>query len=367
MARRGAAAPRVQADTLEPPSADRPSDRFLAGLETASRITFVSHIHPDPDSLGSMMGLAHLVETCLAKPTRLTRDGPIGRAENKTMVEQLNLDLLKVEDLTWDEDEAVVMVDSQPHTGRHSFGPKCPLYAVLDHHATPGKLNGVPFVDVRQDLGATCSLVTRYLIEQEVPIPPAVATALLYGIETEVSGYPREASPLDDKALQYLFPLADKDLIARIRNARLPQSYFECVLQALQSSFVYDRLIISWVSDLPQPELAAEVCDFMIRFEEVDWAVCAGVYHEKLILSARTALPNGEAGEVLRTVVGRLGKAGGHDRRGGGMVPLTSTAPSAIEEMQGELRRRLLKALKIDDVRGQRLVPLREMLQNLQS
>ena len=32
-----------------------------------------------------------------------------------------------------------------------------------------------------------------------------------------------------------------------------------------------------------------------------------------------------------------------------------------------ELRRRLLKALKIDDCRGQRLVPLREMLQNLQS
>jgi nanoRNase/pAp phosphatase (c-di-AMP/oligoRNAs hydrolase) len=367
MARRSAAVSRLQVDALEPPSADRPSDRFLAGLESASRVTFASHIHPDPDSLGSMMGLAHLVETCLAKPTRLTRDGPIGRAENKTMVEVLGLELLKVEELTWDEDEAIVMVDSQPDTGRHSLGSKCPLYAVLDHHATPGKLNGVPFVDVRADLGATCSLVTRYLIEQEVPIPPDVATALFYGIETEVSGYPREASPLDDRALQYLFPLADKDLIARIRAARLPQSYFECVLEALQSSFVYDRLIISWVSDLPQPELAAEVCDFMIRFDEVDWAVCAGVYDQKLILSARTAVPNGEAGEVLRQVVGRLGKAGGHDRRAGGMVPLSSTAPSAIEELQGELRRRLLKALKIDDCRGQRLVPLRDMLENLQS
>jgi nanoRNase/pAp phosphatase (c-di-AMP/oligoRNAs hydrolase) len=367
MARRSAAVIRLKDDASEPPSADRPSDRFLEGLESASRVTFVSHIHPDPDSIGSMMGLAHLVETCLGKPTRLTRDGPIGRAENKTMVEVLGLELLKVDELDWDEDEAIVMVDSQPDNGRCSLGPNFPLYAVLDHHATPGKVNGTPFVDVRQDLGATCSLVTRYLIEQEVPITPEVATALYYGIETEVSGYPREASPLDDRALQYLFPLADKDLVARIRSARLPQSYFECVLQALQSSFVYDRLIISWVNDLPQPELAAEVCELMIRFEEVDWAVCAGVYHEKLILSARTAVPNGEAGEVLRQVVGRLGKAGGHDRRAGGMVPLASTAPSAIEEMQGELRRRLLKALKIDESRGQRLVPLREMLQNLQS
>jgi hypothetical protein len=45
---------------------------------------------------------------------------------------------------------------------------------------------------------------------------------------------------------------------------------------------------------------------------------------------------------------------------------LTSTASSAVEEVQAELRRRLLKALKIDECRGQRLVPLRELLQNLQ-
>src|SRR5205814_1619237 len=199
-------------------------------------------------------------------------------------------------------------------------GPKCPLYAVLDHHATPGRLAGVPFVDVRQDLGATCSLVTRYLIEQEVPIPPDVATALYYGIETEVSGYPREASALDDRALQYLFPLADKDLLARIRNARLPQSHFECLLQALQSSFIYDRLIISWVNELPQPELAAEVVDFLIRFEEVDWAVCAGVYQDQLVLSARAAVRGAHAGEMLRHVVGKLGRAGGHDRRAGGTI-----------------------------------------------
>ena len=117
-------------------------------------------------------------------------------------------------------------MDSQPNTGRHTFGD-VPLYAVIDHHDTPGDLDGVPFVDVRPTLGATCSLVTRYLIEQDVPIPPRVATALLYGIETEVSGYPREATPMDDGALHFLFPLADKDLLARIRNARLPQSHFE--------------------------------------------------------------------------------------------------------------------------------------------
>lgn len=345
----------------------RKSDRFLRGLENASRVTFVSHLQPDPDSLGSMFGLAHLVESCLGKPTRLTRDGDINRAENRALVQVLNLDLLKVEDLRWDDSEAVVMVDSQPNTGRHTVD-QLPLYAVIDHHDTPGDLSDVPFTDIRRRVGATCSVVTKYLMEQDVAIPRRVATALFYGIETEMSGFPREASPVDDSAQHFLFPLVDKDSLARIRNARLPESYYECILQALQSSFIYDRLMLSWVNDMRQPEHAAEICDFLMRFEQVDWCMVGGVCGDKLVLSVRTVLPRAEAGELLRHVVGRCGRAGGHDRRAGGCVPLPSLAPSAIEEMQADLRRRFLRALRIpEDTRGRRLMPLREMLQHLQS
>src|SRR5262249_29862577 len=147
------------------------------------------------------------------------------------------------------------------------------------------------------------------------------------------------------------------------RNARLPESYFGCILQALQSTFIYDRLMISWVDDLPLPEHAAEVVDLMIRFEEVDWAVCGGVCGDRLTVSVRTALKDSKAGEMLRSVVGELGRAGGHDRRAGGCINLPSTSASAVDELHAELRRRFLKALGIDDCRGRRLVPLREMLQ----
>ena len=148
----------------EPPQ--RRSDRFLDGLRDARSVTFVTHVHPDPDGLGSMMGLAHLVETRLGKPTRLTRDGVISRAENRAMVELLDLDLQPVEKLEWDcGGDAVVMVDSQPKTGRHNLAPCVPLYAVIDHHDTPGDVSTVPFVDVRNVVGATCSLATSYLIE----------------------------------------------------------------------------------------------------------------------------------------------------------------------------------------------------------
>jgi nanoRNase/pAp phosphatase (c-di-AMP/oligoRNAs hydrolase) len=371
MARRSAEIPpasRNAGQTLvngKSPSTRR-SDRFLAGLRDVATVTFVSHVHPDPDSLGSMMGLAHLVETCLGKPTRLTRDGLISRAENRAMVDLLDIDLQPIETVTWSKGEALVMVDSQPNTGRHNLPSRAPLYGVIDHHDTPGDLDGVPFVDVRRTLGATCSLVTSYLMEQNIDLPKRLATGLLYGIETELSGYPREASSLDDSALLYLYPLANKDLLARIRNARLPHQYFETILQALKNSFIYDNLIISWVNEMPQPELAAEVVDFLIRFEKIDWAVCAGVWEDKLILSVRAAVEDARAGEMLKEVVGNLGRAGGHDRRAGGTIFLPSITGSAITEMQGELRRRLLKALHIDECRGQRLVRRKELLQNLQ-
>jgi hypothetical protein len=89
------------------------------------------------------------------------------------------------------------------------------------------------------------------------------------------------------------------------------------------------------------------------------------VYQDRLILSARAAVEGARAGEVLRQVVGKMGRAGGHDRRAGGTIFLPSTAASAVENLQGELRRRLLKVLHIDECRGQRLVSRKEMIQNI--
>src|SRR5476651_1692766 len=159
----------------------RRSDRFLAGLEDYEGVTIVSHVHPDPDSLGIMVGLAHLIETCVGIPVQITQDRPICRAENRAMVAVLDLRLAPIEKVEWSDRQAVIMVDSQPKTGRHSFNGEANIYAVIDHHQTPGDLDGVPFLDIRRSVGATCSLVTRYLNEQEIGIPEHVATSLYYG------------------------------------------------------------------------------------------------------------------------------------------------------------------------------------------
>lgn len=304
------------------PTRDRPSDAYLSALRPAGRVVFVSHVNPDPDSLGSMAALAHLTTTILGKPTVLTQDGVIGRAENRTMIDTLGLELVPTNQVQCRSGDAVVMVDSQPGTGRHT----CPFAAhplvVVDHHVTPGKLDGAAVVDIRPDLGACCTIATEYLTEQRVPIPKALATALFYGIETEVSGWPREATQADEDALSRLYPLSDHGALARIRNTALPKQHLEALALALRSAVRCDKLLFAWVDPLRVPDQAAEVVDFLIRTEGIDWAVCGGVCGDRVVLSVRAAMANANAGELLRRVVGDLGTAGGHHRRAGGSIPL---------------------------------------------
>jgi nanoRNase/pAp phosphatase (c-di-AMP/oligoRNAs hydrolase) len=332
------------------------SDRLLAALAPFRRVVVVSHVNPDPDSLASMLGLRALCESRQpAKSVTLTVDGMIARAENRAMVELIPIPLVPVETVTIDPDTAVVMVDSQPYTGRRFSEAAAPQF-VIDHHETGGDLNGVLFRDIRTHLGATSTMVTGYLIEQRVLVPPELATALLYGIESETTGYPRESSTLDDGALVWLFPRADKDLLARIRNPKLPQSHFATFQNALINAFLYRDLIVSWCGEVSQPDIIAEIADFFIRFDQVNWALALGLFEGRLKLSLRAGGLGGKAGEVLRQVVSDLGNAGGHDKRAGGTISLVGADAEAIDAVRKAVRHRLLDQLHIDDAQGRRLL-----------
>jgi nanoRNase/pAp phosphatase (c-di-AMP/oligoRNAs hydrolase) len=187
-------------------------------------------------------------------------------------------------------------------------------------------------------------------------MPPRLATALYYGIDSEIAGYPREAGPADDEALVRLFPIADKDLLAQIRNPKLPQDYFATVQHALANAFLYKDVVVSWLGDVTQPDVIAEMADFFIRFDQVNWALTIGHFENLLKVSIRVGLLGAHSGEILREVVDGHGSAGGHDKRAGGAIPLTDDRPETIDAYLAMIRRRLLIALKIDDCTGRRLL-----------
>jgi nanoRNase/pAp phosphatase (c-di-AMP/oligoRNAs hydrolase) len=345
----------VSSEPARPLRASR-SERFLEALEPFSSVVLVSHVNPDPDALASMLGLQALLAARQPnKRVTLTVEGIIARAENQAMVDLLEIPLVPIEQAPKGPVTAVVMVDSQPYTGRRSNEAAKPTI-VLDHHETGGVLDGVSFTDIRPMVGATTTIVTGYLLEQSVPITKVLATALLYGIESEISGYPREAGPSDDGALVWLFPRADKDLLARIKSPRLPQSYFATFQHALANAFVYGNVVFAWCGEVPQPDIVAELADFFIRFDEVGWAISLGVYDHTLKISIRTDRVGTHCGEVLRSAVNGIGTAGGHDKRAGGAIPLTDSSPAAIDALLSTFRERLLAQLNININEGRRLL-----------
>src|SRR6056297_266888 len=71
------------------------SDRFLETLEPFDRVVLSSHINPDPDALASMLGLRAVIEHRRPEvDVTLTLDGMLARAENRAMVELLEIPLV---------------------------------------------------------------------------------------------------------------------------------------------------------------------------------------------------------------------------------------------------------------------------------
>lgn len=348
----------LQGLASDEPRIDRRSrcERLLEVIRPFRRVVVVSHVNPDPDSLASMLGIKALVEAVQpGKPVILTVDGMIARSENRAMVELIPIALVPVEQVEVDSETALVMVDTQPRTGRRHSEAVMP-HVVIDHHETGGDTATALFRDIRTHLGATSTMVTGYLLEQRVLTSPALATALLYGIDSETTGYPREASPLDDGALIWLFPRADKDLLAQIKNPKLPQSHFATFQIALANAFLYDDLVVSWCGVVTQPDIIAEIADFFVRFDQVHWSLAAGVFDGMLKLSLRASRLGGRAGEILAVVVNGRGNAGGHDKRAGGAVTLPDSTPESLETLLTTIRHRLLQELAIDEQQGRRLL-----------
>ena len=120
------------------------SERLLATLAPFARVMVVSHVNPDPDALASMFGLKALLAHCQPdKEVVLTVDGMIARAENRVMVESIPIPLVPVETVPITPGTAVVMVDTQPHTGRRASEDARP-HVVLDHHETGGSADRRP-------------------------------------------------------------------------------------------------------------------------------------------------------------------------------------------------------------------------------
>ena len=68
---------------------------FEAVISAYEKILILTHDNPDPDAIGSAFGLYKLISEKYGKDVRIGHGGIIGRTENKLMIMNLNIPLLR--------------------------------------------------------------------------------------------------------------------------------------------------------------------------------------------------------------------------------------------------------------------------------
>lgn len=318
---------------------------LLQVLDRPGPLLILPHDNPDPDAMASAAALKYLVAKLLEKPAHIALGGIVGRAENRAMRTYLNIDLVPVSEVRFD-DVQVALVDTQPGRPNNSLPDGIVPHVVIDHHPAYAEYPGVPFLDLREAYGATSTILTEYLREARLDLDHKIATALFYGITAETQDLGREATAADIEAAHFLYPNTNKRRLAKIENARVPREYFRAFREAIDKAMLYgDRIVASILGEVQYPDMVAEVADFLLRLDHVEWAAAIGTFEGCLHCSVRTTERDVNAGEILQRVLGSK-LAGGHDQIAGGRIPV-GTEAEARSRAAVVVRDRLLAELGI--------------------
>jgi nanoRNase/pAp phosphatase (c-di-AMP/oligoRNAs hydrolase) len=329
------------------PSTGFPLETALRRMQGTRRLLVYMHDNPDPDALAAAFGLKRLFEHELDAEVTLALGGIVGRAENRAMVEALDIPLVPIEELTPSRFDRIAILDSQPGTGNNSLPPKRRVDIVIDHHPARPESAASPWCDVRSDLGATSTMVLEYLRERRVPIDSGLATALFYALRTETRDLGRESTDAERDAYLFLVPLVDHKTLSRMVHPKVPREHFSALDRAIRSAQVWGPLVAANLGTLSYPDLVAEIADLLLSYEGARFVLCGGRFGTRTFLSLRTDNSERRAGTLMRQVIGAEGAAGGHGTMAGGRLHRPIEDDAALELAFGQVVERMIAILGI--------------------
>ncbi len=333
------------------------SDQFIEWIRGKGRVLIMAHDNPDPDSLASATALKHLLLVKTGQEATIAFGGMIGRGENRQMVKELEIKAVPIHSLDLNQFNVVCMVDTQPGTGNNSFPNDRPVHLVIDHHPAREACTRCRWTDIREDYGASATILYEYLVAQKVSLSTKLATILFYAIKSETQDLGREWCRADREAYLQLLPLVNNHILFNITQSKVSLEYYRAFSKAIANSRIYAGVLVFNLFAIDNPDIVAEMADFLLRAEGIDVVLGMGCFHGDEVLSFRTLSHHINAGEVMRVVVDGLGTAGGHGMIAGGQIPQVETARDPQIELEEFLTRRLLQHLGRPVSEGTPLMP----------
>jgi nanoRNase/pAp phosphatase (c-di-AMP/oligoRNAs hydrolase) len=346
---------RPQAGTDAPEDDASRVASLLEATSRASRVIILTHDNPDPDAVASAAGLRALIKAKLDIPVVATFGGIIGRAENRSLMDVIGTDFERIEGFEFRPGDAFALVDAQPGAGNNVVPETADLAVVIDHHPPRMGPARADYHDVRESYGATSTILVELLRAAGVEPDQRLATGMFYAIQSETQDLGREASTSDIEASIYLYPRTDPGALSVIRHAQVPTGLFEALHDGLERAWRRAGVVCVPVGRLAYPDLVAQLADFFLRVQGVDWVVAMGRHQDDVLISVRAEQPEAHAGERVREVVGQRGTAGGHGQMAGGRVPAAGLTDERIDALIDELFERFCE---LEDVADEPRCPL---------
>lgn len=295
------------------------------GLVTALRqvddpVAVVPHDNPDPDAIASAIGLSRIAEWVgiRAEPCYF---GDIQHQENRALVNLLSIDMRSPEDALLEEFGAVALVDHSRPGVNDSLSEATDVSIVVDHHPPRGPVDGT-FVDIRPDAGSTSTIIAEYLRTLGIEPSQDLATALLYGIQTDTREFTRQVGPEDFRAAGDLVELVDESILEKVESPQISQETLETLGSAIREREVQGSVLLSCVGRITNRDALAQAAERLLGLENISVALTFGFTETTVYVSARSRGTDTDIGETLREALGKIGSAGGHADMAGAQLPL---------------------------------------------
>jgi nanoRNase/pAp phosphatase (c-di-AMP/oligoRNAs hydrolase) len=284
------------------------------------KMAIVVHDNPDPDAISSAMGLKEIANSVGVKADILYK-GKIGHHENKAFVNLLDIEMDRSKDFIASDYKKIALIECSLPGVNNLLPQDTKVSIVIDHHQADADEVKAEYVDIRPNIGATATIMTRYLQELEIPVKTELATALLCGIKVDTDDFRRNTDPADLTAAAYLYPLANHDILSRIETPSRSSEEIDVLGEAIKNRQIKGSYLISNVGTIHNVDALAQAADYLLTLEGITTTLVFGLGEDRIYISGRSRDDRVNIGKVLQDAFGE-DKAGGHATLAGAQIPL---------------------------------------------
>lgn len=312
---------------LELAKLKRSALRLVSVIKAATRrgLAIFLQDNPDPDSIASGLALKCIADKYEIK-SHIYYGGNIGYQQNKTLVNLLKADLIQLKTTNEAQEiinafDKIALIEASVPSKNNILPANTIPNIIIDHHQTDFHLVKGEFIEILPKIGATSTIMTRYMRQLEIIPDPSLATALRYGIRVDTGGFTRNTTTEDLDAAAYLSPLVDVGLLKQIENLPMSTETIDIIGKAIRNREVRGSYLISFVECITDRDALPQAAELMLQMEGISTVLVFGIDKNKVQLSARSINSSVNLALLLQKAFGFM-NAGGHATMAAGSIDL---------------------------------------------